>query len=60
MKQVQLIQITAEELQKKIVEGVKTQIDELKKHFQPKEPTEYLTRQETSTLLYSILFISIF
>lgn len=51
MKQVQLIQITAEELKTAIVDGVKIQLDELKKHLQPKEPTNYLTRQETAEIL---------
>lgn len=51
MPQVQFIQVTPEQLQTAIVNGVKTQLDELKKHFQPKEPTEYLTRQETAEFL---------
>jgi hypothetical protein len=51
MPQVQFIQVTPEQLQTAIVDGVKTQLDELKKHLQPKEPTEYLTRQETANLL---------
>ena len=45
-KQVQFIQVTPEELQSQIVEGVTKKLDELKKEFQPKEPTEYLTRNE--------------
>ena len=48
---VQLFQITPEELQKAIVNGVKTHLDELKINFQPKEPTEYMTRQEVAEWL---------
>jgi len=51
MKSVQLIQITPEQLQDAIVDGVKNQLDDLKNHFQPKEPTEYLTRAEVRELL---------
>lgn len=51
MSQIQFIQITPEELKQAIIDGVKTQLDELKDHFQPKEPTEYLTRQQTADLL---------
>ncbi len=39
------------ELQEVILRGVKMQIDELKKEFQPKEPTEYLTRNELAKML---------
>lgn len=51
MSQIQFIQVTPEQLQNAIIQGVKTHLDELKKNFQPKEPTEYLTRQETADLL---------
>jgi len=50
MKQIQFIQITPEQLKEKIVEGVKTQLDDLKEHFSPKEPTEYLTRKDVADL----------
>jgi hypothetical protein len=45
MRQVQFISITPEQLQKSIIEGVKNQLEELKKFYQPKEPEEYITRQ---------------
>ena len=51
MEKIQLIQFTAEEFQDTIVEGIKTQLDDLKSHFQPKIPTEYLTRAEVKELL---------
>lgn len=51
MQTVQFIQVTPEQLQNAIIEGVKLQLNEFKKHFQPKEPNEYLTRLEVSKLL---------
>lgn len=48
---IQMVQITPEQLQEAIIKGVKVQLDELKKDFQPKEPTEWLTRDEVSKLL---------
>lgn len=51
METVQFIQVTPEQLQTAIIEGVKIQLEELKKFYQPKEPTEFLSRQETATLL---------
>ena len=51
MERVQFISVTPDQLQSAIIEGVKTQLQDLKKHFQPKEPTEYLTRSELAELL---------
>ena len=51
MEAIQLIQITPEQLQTEILKGVKIQIDELKKYFQPKQPNEYLSRNEVSKML---------
>ncbi|MGM1056491.1 MAG: helix-turn-helix domain-containing protein [Bacteroidota bacterium] len=51
MQQIQFISITPEQLQDAILQGVKIQLQELKKQFQPKEPTEYLTRTEVSKML---------
>jgi excisionase family DNA binding protein len=48
--QIQFIQITPDELQEKILQGITKKLDELKKDFQPKEPTEYLTRNEVRKL----------
>lgn len=44
MGNIQFIQVTPEQLQSSIIEGVKAQIDELKKNWQPKEPTQYMSR----------------
>ncbi|MCH3881178.1 helix-turn-helix domain-containing protein [Tenacibaculum aquimarinum] len=51
MKQVQLVGITPEENNKPIFEYIDKKFDDLKKFYQPKKPTEYLTRQETADLL---------
>jgi excisionase family DNA binding protein len=51
MRQVQLISVTPEELQTAIIEGVKTQLESLKLHFQPKQSKNYLSRAEVSKML---------
>lgn len=51
MATIQFLQVTPEQLQNAIIEGVKTQLDDLKKHFTPKEPKQYLTRQEVAKML---------
>lgn len=51
MKQVQLISISLEELNLSIFNYIDKKIDELKKLFQPKEPTKYLTRQQVAEML---------
>lgn len=50
MAQVQFIQTTPEQLQTQITEGVKLQLEDFLKHFQPKQPKEYLTRQEVAQM----------
>ncbi len=51
MEQIQFIAKTPEQVEQSILSGVKVQIEQLKKEFQPKEPTEYLTRNEVRDLL---------
>lgn len=51
MEQLLCVGTTPEQLQKAITENVKSQLEELKKSFQPKTPEEYLTRKETAELL---------
>ena len=46
-----LIQTTPEQLTGVILSEIDKKLNELKKDFQPKEPTEYLTRNETAKLL---------
>ena len=50
MKTVQFIQVTPEQLQDAIIEGVNSKLEDLKKNFQPKVPNEYLTRNEVADL----------
>lgn len=45
------IQVTPEQLQNAIIQGVNSKLEELKKEFEPKSPTTYLTRQEVADLL---------
>ena len=47
----QLHGTTPEKLTENILIGVRAQINELKKEFQPKEPEEFLTRKATAELL---------
>jgi hypothetical protein len=47
---VQFIQYTPEQLQAEITAGVKNQLDDFLKHFTPKQPAEYLTRQEVAKM----------
>lgn len=51
MQTLQFIQITPEQLQNAIINGVKNQMEDLKLYFQSKEPTELLTRRDVATLL---------
>ncbi len=48
--QIQFVQISPKELQETILAGVKIQLEQLKKEFTPKQPTEYLTRAAVSEL----------
>lgn len=51
MSVIQFIQTSPEQLQAAIIEGVRKELEELKKDFQPKEPTAYLSRREVKQLL---------
>ena len=51
MQQIQLVGISPQQLQDAISQDVKSQLEELKKSFEPKPPTEYLTRAEVAELL---------
>lgn len=50
MATVQFIQTTPQELQQQINEGVKIQLTEFLKHFTPKQPNDYLTRQQVAQM----------
>ena len=51
MKQVQLVSISLEELNLSIFNYIDKKIDEIKKLYQPKEPTKYLTRHQVAEML---------
>ncbi|MDR5591205.1 helix-turn-helix domain-containing protein [Christiangramia sp. SM2212] len=47
----QLHETTPDELTRIIFEGLDKRLEDFKKNFQPKEPEEFLTRQEVCELL---------
>lgn len=47
---IQFIGVTPEQLQKQITNGVKEQLTEFLKVYTPKQPNEYLTRQEVANM----------
>jgi hypothetical protein len=51
MTQIQLVGITTEEHNLPIFNYIDKKFEELKKHFQPKELTKYLTRKEVAEML---------
>ncbi len=51
MTAIQFIGTSPEELRTNILNDVKAELETIKKDFQPKEPTEYLTRNEVRDLL---------
>lgn len=50
-KTIQFIQSSPDELEDRIYYRFKSEFDTLKKEFQPKEPAEFLTRNEVRDLL---------
>ena len=51
MSTLQFIQITPEEQENRIFARFKSEFENLKKEFQPKQPTEFLTRNQVKELL---------
>jgi hypothetical protein len=51
MRTVQFVQVTPEQLQDAIIEGVKLQLEEFIKYVVTKEPKKYLTRQDVAEML---------
>lgn len=51
MDQIQFVGTTPKQLQEMISDDVKRQLEEIKKHLQPKEPTKFITRQEVADML---------
>jgi hypothetical protein len=48
---IQFIQITPEEMENRIYIRFKSEFESIKSEFQPKQPTEFLTRQQVKELL---------
>lgn len=48
---IQFISTSPDELENRIFSRIKNELETLKKEFQPKEPTEFLTRNEVKDLL---------
>jgi DNA-directed RNA polymerase specialized sigma24 family protein len=48
---IQLIQISPEEFQEAIASRIKSELDALRKDFQPREPEEFLSRQQVADML---------
>ena len=42
---------TPNQLTENIIQGVKKELEDLKQHYQPKEPEDWITRKETAKLL---------
>ena len=51
MQQFQFIQINPEQFKDELIQGFRAEIKTLRKEFQPKEPTEYLTRSDMAQML---------
>ena len=58
MQQIQFISVTPEQLQNAIIEGIKSQLESLKTHFQPPQPKTYLSRAEVSKML-NVSFVTL-
>lgn len=50
MSTIQFIQISPEQLQSEITKGIKAHLDDFLKHFKPKQPNDYLTRQDIAQM----------
>ena len=51
MSEITIIQASSRELEDAIAKRFQTEIENLKKHFQPKEPDEFMTRHEVADFL---------
>jgi len=52
MKQLSLFQGTPEDFQEPIIKTIKKEFEVLKAEFQPKDPEEYLSRQQVADMLH--------
>ncbi len=49
---IQFLQTSPDELETRIFNRLQSEFETLRKEFQPKEPTEYLTRNEVKEMLH--------
>lgn len=50
MEKIQFIQVTPQELEDAILQGIEKQLTELKKEFTPKQPTKLLSRNKVAEM----------
>ena len=50
-KEMQMIGMSFDDLKNLVGQVIKTELEAVKKHLQPKQPNEYLTRKEVSEML---------
>lgn len=51
MNTIQITQFTPNELKSLLMEGVQQVVNQIREEFQPKTPTEYLTRKQVAKML---------
>lgn len=51
MEAIQILGTTPQQFQEDLINGLKTQLEELKNYIIPKKNDEYLTREQTAELL---------
>mgnify|MGYP002743682497 FL=1 len=51
MNAIQITQFTPNELKSLLMEGVQQVVNQIREEFQPKMPTEYLTRKQVAKML---------
>ena len=51
MNAIQITQFTPNELKSLLMEGVQQVVNQIREEFQPKTPTEYLTRKQVAKML---------
>ena len=51
MNVIQITELTTNELKSLLMEGVQQVVNQIREEFQPKTPTEYLTRKQVAKML---------
>ena len=50
MQKIQLLEVTPQQLQQEITNGIKTHLDEFLKTFKPKQANDYLSRKDVAKM----------